>query len=166
MLSVALVSNADPARLETTLRALVPATLDGQVCDVWVFCGEPAPIAALCDAMGAETVSPSDAQNALQRCRGEWLLVLEEGAWPRGDWVAVLAAHAASGGGAARFRTQEPVVPFWRRLFGRAGDPLRAGFLIPVDQARAALRNGSLATLPVGRAVRTLRADLEPASES
>ena len=163
MLSVALVSNADPVRLETTLRALVPATLEGQVCDVKVFCDEPDAIEPLCDAMGADLAAKATAGDVLTRCRGDWLLMLEEGAWPRGDWLTVVAAHAASGGGAARFRTQEAVQPFWRKLFGRAGSALRNGFLMPIDQARSALRNGTLEMLPVGRAVRTLRADLEPA---
>ena len=165
MLSVAIIAGSDPAPLELTLRSLVPASVNGLVSDVLVVSPEPEALAPLCEPMGAERAMPDDAEAALANCRGEWLLVLEAGAQPLEGWDRVIAAHAKPNARPGRFEVRDQAEPFWQRLFGRPSRPLMAGLLMPMDQARAAMRTTTLTRLPVGRAAVTLPATLRVAPE-
>ena len=164
MLTAMLVCEGDPAPLVPTFAALVPASVAGLVADVLVAHREPDAIRAVCEPAGAIPVAPSGAIDALGGCRGDWLLLLEAGARPIGEWVPTVAAHIAQPGARnGRFEVSGHGEPFWRRLFGRAHRPLRAGFLMERGAAISALRTTTPARLPVGRAVVTLPARLAPA---
>lgn len=163
MLSVFILSAARPGPLEATMRALVPAAAEGHVADVHVVCDMPEPIARMADAMGAGVVEPNAAQDAMSECRGEWVLILEEGACPTGDWVTAVSSHMLSKREPARFRT-ESTRSFWQALFGRAKRPLASGLLIETKTARANLHGDDWAGLARGRAVVTLPATLAPAN--
>ena len=165
MLSVAITAGSDPAPLELTLRALVPASVSGLVSDVLVVSPDPEALASLCEPMGAERAMPDEVGPALAHCRGEWLLVLEAGAQPLQGWDRAVAVHARPNARPGRFEVRGEAEPFWRRLFGRPGRPLMAGLLMPMEQARAAIRTTTLARLPVGRAAVTLPATLRVAPD-
>ena len=164
MLTVAILAEADPSALEPTLRALVPATVRGAVADVLVVTPSPEAVAAVCEPMGAGRVTPDEAADALERARGEWLVLLEAGAQPLEDWDQALIAHVRPDARPVRFEVRGQAEPFWRRLFGRPSRPLLAGFALPMAMARAALRSTALERLPVGRAAVTLPATLRVAA--
>lgn len=164
MLTVLIVCEADPGPLVPTFASLVGASVAGLIADVLVAHPTPDRIAALCEPTGAQPVATEGVAVALGETRGEWVLVLEAGARPDGDWIPLVAAHVGGDRRSARFEVAGAGEPFWRRLIGRAHRPLRAGFLIERRQAINALRTTSPARLPVGRAAVTLRARLLPAS--
>lgn len=169
MLSVIVLASDDAAAIETTLRGLVEGALAGTVLDVTVLRPEGSSagetVERLCEAMGAELADAGRARDCAYAARADWLLLLQAGAAPVGDWQRVVATHIARGGGAARFRTRE-ASSIWRWLFGRARDPLRSGFLAPKPIVMNALRTGPIATVPLGRAGKVLDAELKPASAS
>ena len=163
MLTVAILSSADPDPLARTFRCLVGATVSGVVSDVLVVSDQPEALAAVCEPMGAARCTLDQADAALAKARGEWLLLLEAGAEPLGGWDQAVADHARPNARPARFEIQGRVEPFWRRLFGQPKRPLMAGFLLPMRAARNALRTSTLERLPTGRAAVTLNAGLRPA---
>ena len=164
MLTVLIVCGPDPSGLVATFGSLLPSCVAGLTADVIVVADEPESLRATCDPVGAVAVSPDEAGAALADARGDWVLVLEAGARPAGEWMPAVAAHVSRAGArAARFEVSGRGEPFWRRLIGRAHRALRAGFLIPRDGAVAALRTTTPARLPVGRAAVTLAARLAPA---
>ena len=165
MLTALIVCGPDPSGLVATFGALLPSSVAGLTADVIVVSGDPESVAAACEPTGATSTSPDGAAAALKVARGSWVLVLEAGARPVGEWMPVVAAHiAAPAARAARFEVSGRDESFWRRLVGRTRRPLRAGLLLPREGAIAALRTTTPARLPVGRATATLRARLEPAS--
>ena len=165
MLSAVIVCGSDPTPLVATFAALVEASVAGLVPDVLVVHREPEMVATVCEPTGARAVAPPDLAAALGDARGSWLLVLEAGARPDGEWVPVVASHIAGRAPRnARFEVAGAGEPFWRRLIGRAHRPLRAGFVMERGAAIGALRTATPDRLPVGRAVVTLPARLLPAA--
>lgn len=163
MLTALIVCGADSAPLVPTFGALLPASVEGLVADVIVASPDPDAMRPACEPVGALSVAAHEAGAALGDARGRWVLVLEAGAKPVGQWVPVLAAHVASGSRAGRFEVAGRGEPFWQRLVGRAHRPLRSGFVMPRDEAVEALRVTTPARLPIGRTAVTLRATLDPA---
>ena len=169
MLTVLIVCGPDPSGLVATFGALLSSSVAGLTADVIVVSSDPGSVEPLCEPVGASAVSPDRAAIALEGARGEWVLVLEAGARPVGEWVPVVAAHIAThvaspGARAARFEVVGSGEPFWRRLVGRSHRALRAGFLLPHGEAVEALRVTTPARLPTGRTAVTLAARLEPAA--
>ena len=159
MLSVFILSASRAGPLEATMRALVPAAADGQIADVYVVCDDPGPVLELSEAMGATLTTPDAAGSALSNCRGDWVLVLEEGAWPTGDWMTAVSSHMLASRKPARFRLESPR-SLWQALFGRARRPLASGLLIEATVMRANLRGSDWAGLARGRGATTLPATL------
>lgn len=163
MLTALIVCGVDPDPLVPTFAALVEASVAGLLADVIVVHPEPDAIASVCEPTGATAVRVEGATEALLDARGDWVLVLEAGSRPDGDWVPGVAAHIASPAGRnGRFEVAGGGEPFWRRLVGRAHRPLRSGLVIEREAAISALRTTTPARLPVGRAAVTMRARLLP----
>ena len=164
MLTVVIVCGPETDPLVPTFAALVGGSVGGLVADVLVCHSEPEAIERICEPTGATPLRAADLPDALRDARGAWVMVLEAGAAPLGEWVPIVAAHL---GGAtarpARFEVAGGDEPFWRRLVGRAHRPLRAGYLMERDAAISALATATPARLPVGRAAVTLAARLRPA---
>ena len=162
MLTVLIPSDSNVERLRATLTSLVPAAVDGFVTDVVITCANREPIAALCEELGAEIVAPSEIETKLDDVRGQWVLVLEEGAAVGPDWVAPVAAYVSTETTPARLRSTEKDRSFWRWLRGSPKRPLRAGYLVPKAMAKSQLRNASIEALPVGRRANVAEATVIP----
>lgn len=173
MLTVLVPTRNDEDALARMLPALVTHAVSGNIVDVIVIDAASqdgtrrvAEIAGctIIDADGA------DVPALVELARGPWLLILEPGARPIGDWIGAVETHvnSAAGKGAARFSiARDPDAPWWRRMFapGRATGAFHRGLLISRSQAAALARPGmALADLPRGLAVRTLRAAVRPPS--
>ena len=139
MLTVLIAAESDAEPVVATFRALMAATLDGFVSDVIVR-GDRA-LDTICDPAGAVRVDDGALPAALAGARGDWVLALEAGAAPLDGWMAPVARHAERSRRPARFTVAERSL--WRALTGRAGRPLRAGLLLPVDEARNAASGGA-----------------------
>lgn len=162
MLTVLVSAESAMQPLVATFRSLMGATLEGLVSDVMVR--GPAALRPVCEPAGASLAEDGEAVEAvLREARGRWLLALEAGAVPHEGWEAAVARHVARSGSAARFRVAEPSL--WRALVGRRRRPLRAGLLLPMEVARAGMRDGAPDTLAIGRAAATLDVRLTPARD-
>ena len=165
MLTVLIVCGRDPSPLVATFASLLPSSVAGLTADVIVVSEQPESVEPACEPVGATAVATDAIVGALERARGEWLLVLEAGARPAGEWMPAVAAHVSSRTGrAARFEVAGSGRPFWQRLVARSRRPLRAGLVMPTRDAIEALRSTTPARLPIGRAAVTLPAKLEPAA--
>ena len=152
-------------RLARTLAALIPAVVEGVVLDAIVLNADDSPdIEKVADAAGATSISGGDFAVAVETARGDWLMCLEPGARPRGEWIdAVTAALADQPNGRAgplRFRL-DGTHGGLSRLFRRPR-ALRSGLIIHKRQASAA-RVASLEALARGRSARRLTARIAPA---
>lgn len=157
-------SAAQSERLAHTLSALIPAVVEGVVLDAVILNTDSSgEVEAIADATGAVCIKGRDVGAAIGAARGEWLMCLEPGARPEGDWFdEVLAAVGEAQKtplGAARFRSSRP--GGLRDLFRRPR-ALRCGLIIRKHQAATA-KAPSLERLANGRAARRLSARLMPA---
>lgn len=173
MLTVMVPTRNDEDALARMLPALVRHAVSGDIVDVIVVdAGSRDGTRRVAEIAGCTIVDAggADVPAVLEAARGPWLLVLEPGARPVGDWIGAVETHVNSpaGTGAARFSiARDPNAPWWRRFFGpaRTGGAFHRGLLISRSQADALARPGmALADLPRGLAVRTLRAALQPPS--
>lgn len=173
MLSVLIPTSDDEEPLAQMLPGLVKHAVTGAITEAVVLDqGSADGTQRVADVAGCRFIA--DAERTLGEVLGElrapWLLVLEAGARPVGDWIDVVSDHvAAPDAGAARFRiAADPAAGWWRRLMGPRV-PARTfarGFLIAQRQAIALAKPGmTLEDLPRGVAVRTLPAALVPARE-
>jgi hypothetical protein len=94
MMSVIIPVLRDDPALVDTLAALVPAAAEGIVRDVVLGTTDETPfVQELADAAGCGIVTqPGDrsalVRAAVRRVKGPWLLLLEPGLAPGGDWMA------------------------------------------------------------------------------
>ncbi len=154
-------------RLARTFAALIPAVVEGIVLDAIVLNSDgSADIEKVADAAGAICVAGRDPAAALEMARGDWLVCLEPGARPHGEWVdavtAALADRSDGRAGPLRFRP-DGTHGGLSRLFRRPR-ALRDGLIIDKRQATAA-RAASLEALARGRAARRLAARITPADD-
>ena len=173
MLTVIIPTRDDEDRLARMLPGLVRHAVSGAIVEVIVVDrGSTDETVRVAQVAGCTLVDAGavDVPALAAMARGGWLLVLQAGARPVGDWLDSVRAHldGRAPAGAARFRlARDPGVPWWRRLapVGGAGGPFGRGFLISRGQAAALGRPGmALADLPRGVAARTLPAALIPPS--
>lgn len=165
MLTILLETRNHEARLAQTLAALVPGAVEGLVSDVLILDrGSSDASGAVADAAGARFLEEGTLSEALAAARGSWLLLLEPGARPLGNWVNEVAEHMAVGRSPARFSaSQRHRRPFPARLFTRAG-LLEQGYLVRRSEAAALARPGmGLIDLVRKRSVHRLPSELMPA---
>lgn len=171
MLTVMVQTHNHEDALARMLPALVPHAVSGNVTDVIVIdAGSEDDTRRVAEIAGCTIVDArsADVPSLVETARGQWLLVLEPGARPSGDWVGAIEAHVNRAGrsGAACFAlAPDPDAPWWRRLIGpqRASGAFARGLLIARSQAAALARPGmALGDLPRGLAVRTLAAAIVP----
>lgn len=173
MLSVLVPTRNDEAELARMLPGLVQHAVSGAISDVIIIDqGSSDETKKVAEIAGCKWVDADQTNmvDVIDRARGSWLLVLEPGARPMGDWLEQVEAHINGGlSGAARFSlAHDPGAPWWRRLVpvGSGGRPFARAFLISRSQARALCKPGmALVDLPRGVAVRTLSAALMPPRE-
>ena len=172
MLSIIIPTRNDADALAQMLPGLVPHAVDGLISDVVLFDGgstdETRRVGEIAGCAWHDANATSVAE-LLSATRGAWLLILEPGCRPVGDWTRAVDHHIASptgAAGAARFRlARDPALPWWRPSprINPARRPFARGFLISRAQAMALCRpEMSLTDLPQGLAVRTLPAALIP----
>ena len=172
MLSVLIIADNRVDRLARTLTSLVPHAISGAVADVAaVFEAEPATeLKALCDEAGCAIIDrgPRPLDELVGQGRAPWLLVIDAGARPVGDWLDAVESYvnAPAGAAGARFRLAlRDNAPWWRRVLGQPGgpsSPFRRGLLISRRQAQAQCKPGkTLSDLPRGLSIRTLPAMLQ-----
>jgi hypothetical protein len=155
---------ASSERLARTLAALVPAVVEGVVLDAVILNVDGSDeVVEIAKAAGATCLDGGDVNAAIEEARGDWLLCLEPGARPQGEWFEVVSSdldgrHQARPS-PARFRPSRT-----DGLFGLFRRPraLRCGLFIHKRQAAAA-KAGTLEALANGRAARRLNAKLVPA---
>ncbi len=151
-------------RLARTLAALVPAVVEGVVLDAVILNVDGSDeVEEIAKAAGARCVGGGDITAAIGEARGDWLLCLEPGARPEGEWFEAVSSDLAGRDHSrpmpARFRPArtDGLLSLFRRP--RA---LRCGLVIHRRQAAAA-KAGTLEALANGRAARRLNARLVPA---
>lgn len=165
MVSVIIESRNEGEALALTLAALVPGALEGVLGNVVVLADvadEETRLVA--DAAGCTLVTKSVA-DAVIAARGDWLLLLEPGAQPLGDWIKAIGAHAANETRPARFRLASGRLGrLVARLRRGRSSPLAAGLLLRKTEARqAAAKAGMLADLARGVRSVSLPCGVEPA---
>lgn len=151
-------------RLVRTLAALIPAVVEGVVLDAIILnVDRSEEIEEIAKAAGATCMPGGDIRSAIEEARGDWLMCLEPGARPEGEWFEIVAADLSGHDHAAmmpaRFRSSR--AGGLARLFRRPR-ALRYGLVIHKRQA-AASKAGNLEALAYGRAARRLNAKLLPA---
>ena len=160
MFSIVILAGPDSGPLVATFRSLVSGVVAGVVSDVVVLTARPGPLADACDRVGARLTD--DGEDALRGARGSWVILLEAGARPVEGWADAVLGHALASTKPAAFDVP-PGRSLWRRLFGRAERPLRAGFVVRREDALSITRTAPLERLPAGRAAQRLSARLVPA---
>lgn len=170
MLTVIIPTHDDEEKLARMLPGLVPHAVSGAISEAVVYDSgssdatqRVAEIAG-CRFVGAGATAPAD---LIAEARGQWLLFLDAGARPVGDWIDAVEEHVnRPDAGAARFRSApDPDANWWRRLVGRRAPsrPFARGLLISKRQALALSRpDMALDALPRGLAARNLPAGLVP----
>lgn len=155
---------ASTERLARTLAALVPAVVEGVVLDAVILNVDGSDeVEEVAKAAGATCLEAGDIGAAIDEARGDWLMCLEPGARPEGEWFEAVSSDLSgrdhSSPMPARFRPSRA-----DGLFGLFRRPraLRCGLVIHKRQAAAA-RAGTLEALANGRAARRLKARLVPA---
>ncbi len=165
MLTVVIETLNDEEALAATLAALVPAAVEGLVCEVIVHDrGSSDATVAVGDQAGCTLVGPGGLGGGLTAARGTWLLLLEPGALPGEGWMEAVANHVGTQCRPARFSpARSRAVQVLRRLFGRAG-PLADGVLVSKAEALSRYRpQGGLETVARGLRRRRLAAAIRPA---
>lgn len=159
MLSVIIETKDAEDGLARTLAPLVSAVVEGVVREV-VVCdrGSTDGTLKVAEHAGCRVVA-GDIADAIRAAKSDWLLFLEPGARPVGDWLDPLAAHMARQTLAGQFTRARETRP---KLFGRFfGSALSTGLLIRKAQALSrAKAAGTAEDLARGLAVRRLAAEL------
>jgi hypothetical protein len=169
MITAFIIANDDAKALTRTLNALIGATVEGLVREVVLLADTGNVTAAkLADHAGCGLAKTTQFEPMVQSAKGDWLMILESGAFPEQGWTEALENHIQSRGGAARF-TRSPLAKqsLKQRLLQRE-TPLALGLFI---QKNVALRLGSSAlstaqTLANAAKPKPLAAQLRPASSA
>jgi hypothetical protein len=150
------VSGEDPALLDT-LAALVPGAAEGLVRDVVLVHGRGAAFvdkvadAAGCGVLVCPLGRPERLAAGAARLKSDWILVLEAGLVPGGDWMAEAEAFLAEdAAGAACFTLARRGRPLATAAINLAASML--GHLHPLQGLIA--KRDSLAALRLQRGVR------------
>ncbi|TCM55841.1 hypothetical protein C8J36_103207 [Rhizobium sp. PP-F2F-G48] len=165
MLTILMETHDSETRLAQSLAALVAGAVEGLVSDVIILDhGSRDASQRVADAAGARFLTEWDMADVIGSARGEWLLLIEPGAWPLGRWVDEIAEHMAIGRGPARFSaSRRHRRPLLARLASRR-PPLEQGFLIKRVQAAGMARPGmTIADFVTRRGVHRLSSELMPA---
>ncbi len=105
MLSVVIDADDRDEALARTLASLVGGALDGLVKEVLVIdAAQSQATARVAELSGCVYLPRTDVQNAVRRCRGSWILLLEPGACLVERWSEGVRAHIATQDKPARFR--------------------------------------------------------------
>lgn len=165
MLTVLIETRNSEEELARTLGSLISGAVEGVVRDV-IVCdhGSTDQTHRVADHAGCHFMKDGVAA-AISRAKAEWLLLLEPGARLSDGWMQPVLQHVSKQTMPARFRLAKAGrAPLLRRIFSR-GSSLAPGLLISRRQAASLARNardaGSLAR---GLAMRTLAAEIFPAS--
>ena len=167
MITAFILANNDAKALARTLNALIGATIEGLVREVVLLAETGNEIATkLADQTGCLITSQREFSGLVKSAKGDWILILESGAFPEQGWVEAFENHLQSGSGAARF-TRSPLAKqsLRNRLFKRE-TPLALGLLI---EKRVALDKYTLSTpelLAKTAKPKPLPAQLRPASNA
>lgn len=162
MLSVLIQTANDEAPLARTLASLVNAAVEGIVREVIVIdTGSTDQTHRVAEHAGCRFVSGSDIGKAITTAKSEWLMFLEPGARPAGEWMEPVAFHISSSSTPARFsHARDSGRPFLQRVLSRKS-ALRDGLIISKSQATALLRKKKTAFfLARGISARRLEAHL------
>ena len=117
MISVAMATLGDEARLAAALASLVPAAADSLVKDVRLADdGVSAGVRLVADEMGADLGGPS-LREACEGARGEWLMILTQPYRLARGWEATAADLIADGPGWAELSV--PVETWLQGVVGR-----------------------------------------------
>lgn len=165
MLTVIIATFNDEEALARTLASLVPAAVEGLVREVVVVdAGSTDQTHRVADHAGCRMMSADEMAKAILTARGDWIMFLEPGAKPAGDWIEPVAAHISHARTPARFtQARESRQPFLRSVLRRQS-PLRDGLIISKGQAAALLRRSKTPLFVRKRlAARRLHARLHPA---
>lgn len=159
MLSVIIETENHEEGLARTLSPLVGGLVEGVVREV-VVCdrGSTDGTLKVAEHAGCRVVSGEIAE-AIRAAKAEWLLFLEPGARPVGDWLDPLSRHMARQTMPAQFtRSRESRPRLFARVFSTA---LSTGLLIRKPQALARVKSASSAeALGRGLAMKRLIAEL------
>ncbi|MBO0905509.1 glycosyltransferase family A protein [Jiella sonneratiae] len=136
MLSVFMDCGPDDRKLAATLSSLVPGAVDGIVREV-VLVDRAMGVDArkVAEHAGCRVVSAEALGEAIGQARGDWLLLLEPGARLQPGWIAAVADHLETAGGA---HAVTPAARFRRAAIDRPG------FLARLRRRPAALSHGFL----------------------
>ncbi|MBK8458645.1 MAG: glycosyltransferase [Phyllobacteriaceae bacterium] len=159
MLSVIIETANHEEGLARTLSPLVGGLVEGVVREVIVCDGGSADATLkVAEHAGCRVVSGGVAE-AIRAAKSDWLLFLEPGARPVGDWLDPLVGHMARQTMPAQFsRSRESRPRLFARVFSTA---LSTGLLIRKPQALARLKSATSAeALARGLAVKRLTAEL------
>lgn len=141
MLTVMIPTFNDESRLARTLAALVPAAVEGLVREVIVVDGGSTDQThSVADHAGCRMTSGDDMAKAISTAKGDWIMFLEAGSKPVGDWMEAVSVHIGNARSPARFSiARAGRQPFLLRVLGRKS-ALRDGLIVSKSQATALLR--------------------------
>jgi glycosyltransferase involved in cell wall biosynthesis len=166
MLSVLMETRNDEERLAVTLASLVGGAVEGMVREVIVCdAGSTDRTRDVAEHAGCRIMADGGIAVGVAQARSDWLLFLEPGARLEEGWIEAVAAHIGKAAMAARFsRVKGSRAPFLSRVFSRPR-ALEQGLLISTRQALVLSKRASSAeAIARGLAVKTLRAEIWPAS--
>jgi glycosyltransferase involved in cell wall biosynthesis len=166
MLSVLIETRNDEEALSRTLASLIGAAVEGAVREV-IVCdrGSTDQTRYVAEHAGCQFIAGGGIATGIARAKGDWLLILEPGARLVEGWIEPVAMHIAKSAMPARFsRARSERLPFLARVFS-ANRALAQGLVLSKQQAFPLARNaGSAEALARGLAVKTLSAEIAPAS--
>lgn len=143
MISVLIQTRNDEETLARTLATLVGGSIEGVVREVVVHdLGSTDQTRMVAEHAGCTLVGEAGLADAVNRSRGQWLLVLQPGARLTEGWTEQALLHMGEGARPARFTRSHIGMPgFWTRLFEQT-PPFADGLLMAKTQALASLMNG------------------------
>lgn len=152
MLTVLIETLNDADALAATLGSLVPAAVEGVVCEVIVHDrGSSDATVTISDQAGCTLVGQGSLGGGLKAARGAWLLLLEPGALLGDGWMEAVVSHIGAQRRPARFSpARSGARQALKRLFART-DPLADGVLVSKTEALSRYRpDGGLETVARG----------------
>lgn len=168
MLSVIIETQNDEDALARTLSSLVSSAVEGAVREV-VVCdrGSTDGTEKVAEIAGCTFLAQGKIEQAIDRAKSDWLLIVEPGARPLDGWAEHVVQHAAGQTTAARFsRSAEDRLPFLARVFS-SKSALSEGLVITRTQAAGLARKAATADdLARGLATKQLAARIAVAPKS
>ncbi len=167
MISVVIQTANDDDLLMRTLAAIVDAAIEGVVSEVIIAeSGSSDRIAAIADEAGCRTVRTGEIGDAIKMAKKDWLLFLEPGSYPVGDWLGPVMDHVGRTQTAARF---SPAPGSRQRFLQRLmlkPSALCHGLLMTKRQSSVLARSHKTAEqLAQGVSARRLTAHIMPAGQ-